>query len=109
MCVETKKIIKSRDVTFIERSKEIGGVLHPKKVKNVIAHEIVNRKVEGEKPLTFSRDTPLKETMIEDVQNESMLSSSSKEKIVVSNDNPSNEPSQHVSRERPQRQQMEWP
>jgi hypothetical protein len=33
MCVETKRIIKNRDVVFIERSKEIGGVLHPKKIE----------------------------------------------------------------------------
>jgi hypothetical protein len=32
MCVETKRIVKSKDVVFIEGSKEIGGVLHPKKV-----------------------------------------------------------------------------
>jgi hypothetical protein len=54
MCVETKRIVKSRDVVFIEGSKEIGGVLHPKKIENLVVHEIVNKKVEGEKPLTFS-------------------------------------------------------
>jgi len=43
---------------------------------------------------------------MEGVQSESTLSSSSKEKFVVSNDI---EPSQDVSRERPQRQQSEWP
>jgi hypothetical protein len=37
MCVETKIIIKSRDVVFIEGSKKIGGVLHPKKVKKCSA------------------------------------------------------------------------
>jgi hypothetical protein len=58
MCVETKIIIKSRDVVFIEGSKEIGGVLHPKKEENVVVHE----EVEEEEPLTFSRDTPLNET-----------------------------------------------
>jgi hypothetical protein len=83
MCVETKKIIKSRDVAFIEGSKEIGGVLYPKKVKNVVAQE----------PLTFSRNTPLNEAMIEGVQSESMPSSSSEEEFLVSNDDPSNEPS----------------
>jgi hypothetical protein len=31
MCVKTKRIIKSRDVMFIEGSKEIGGVFHPEK------------------------------------------------------------------------------
>ncbi len=76
MCVETNKIIKSRDVVFIEVSKEIGGVIHPKKVKNRIVHEIVNEEVEGEEPLTFSQDTPLNEATIKGVQNESTPSSS---------------------------------
>jgi len=66
MCVETKKIIKNRDV-FIEGSKDMG------------------------------------------VQSESTLSSSSEEEFVVSNDNPSNEPSQDVPKETPQRQRKEWP
>jgi hypothetical protein len=105
MCVETKRIIKSKDVMFIKRLKKIGGVLHPKKVKNIV----VNEEVEGEEPLTFSWDTPLNETTMEGVQHESTPSSSSKEEIVVSNDNPFNEPSQHVLRERPQRQRKEWP
>jgi hypothetical protein len=104
VCVETKRIIKSRDVMFIEGSKEIGGVFHPEKEENVIMHE----EVEGEKPLTFSRDTPLNETRMEDVQSESTPSSSLEEELIVSNDNPSSEPSQDVPRERPQRQRKEW-
>jgi hypothetical protein len=40
MCVETKKIIKSRDVVFIEGSKEVGGMLHPKKVKNELCMKL---------------------------------------------------------------------
>jgi hypothetical protein len=99
MCVETKRIIKSRDDVFIEGSKEIGGVFHPKKEENVVVHE----EVEGKKPLTFSRDTPLNETRMKGVKSESTPSSSSKEEFVVSNDNPSNEPSQDVPKERPQR------
>jgi len=79
MCVETKRIIKSRDVVFIEGSKEIGGMLHPEKEENVVVHE----EVEGEEPLTFSRDTPLNETRMEGVQSESTPSSSSKEEFVV--------------------------
>jgi len=76
MCLETKRIIKSRDVMFIEGSKEIGGVLHPKKIENVV---IMNKEVEGEEPLTFSRDTPLNETTMKGVQSESTPSSSLKE------------------------------
>jgi hypothetical protein len=108
MCVETKRIVKSRDVVFIEGSREIGGVLHPEKVENVVVHEIVNKEVE-EEPLTFSQDTSLNEPTMEGVQSESTPSSSLEEEFVISNDNPSNEPSQHVPRERPQRQQREWP
>jgi hypothetical protein len=104
MCVKTKKIIKSRNVVFIEGSKEIGDVPHPKKEKNVVVHE-----GEGEEPLTFSLDTPLNETKMEGVQSESTPSFSSEEEFVVSNDNPSCEPSQDVPRERPQRQRREWP
>jgi hypothetical protein len=104
MCLETKKIIKSRNVMFIESSKEIGGVLHPKKVDNVVVDEIMNKEVEGEEPLTFSWDTPLNETTAEGVQSESTPSFSSEEELVVSHDNPSN-----VRRERPQRQPREWP
>jgi hypothetical protein len=44
MCVKTKKIIKSKDVVFIEGSKEIGGVPHPEKEENIVVHD----KVEGE-------------------------------------------------------------
>jgi hypothetical protein len=109
MCVETKRIVKSKNVVFIEGSKEKGGVLHPKKIENVVAHEIVNKDVEGEEPLTFSQYTPLNEATIEGVQSESTLSASSEEEFVVSNDDPSNEPSQYVMNERPQRQQREWP
>jgi glutaredoxin len=44
ICVETKRVIKSKDVMFIERSKEIGGVPHWKKVENVVVHEILKKK-----------------------------------------------------------------
>jgi hypothetical protein len=105
MCVKTKRIIKSRNVVFIEGSKEIGGVPHLEKEENVVVHE----EVEGEEePLTFTQDTPLNETKMEGVQSESTPSSSSEEEFVVSNDNPSCEPSQDEPRERPHRQQRDW-
>ncbi len=50
MRVKTKRIIKSRDVVFIEGSKGMGGVPHLEKEENVIVHE----EFEGEEPLTFS-------------------------------------------------------
>jgi hypothetical protein len=107
MCVETKRIVKSRDVVFIEGLKDTSGVLHPKKVKNVVVHEIVNKEVEGEEPLTFNRDTSLNKAIMEGVQNESTQSSSLEEKFVALNDNPCDEPSQHVPKEGPQRQRRE--
>ncbi len=55
MYVKTKRIIKSRDVMFIEGSKEIGGVPHFEKEENVVVHE----EVEEEEPFTYSQDTPL--------------------------------------------------
>jgi hypothetical protein len=51
----------------------------------------------------------LNEATLEGVQNESKPSSSSQEEFVVLNENSCNEPSQHVPRERPQKQRREWP
>jgi len=68
----------------------------------------VHEEVEGEEPFTFRQDTPFDETRMEGVQSESTSSSSSEEEFVISNDNPSCEPSQDVPRERPQRQRREW-
>jgi hypothetical protein len=69
----------------------------------------MKKEVEGEEPLTLSQDTLLNEATMQGVQSESTPSSSLEEEFVVSNDDPSNEPSQHVRRGRPQRQQMECP
>jgi hypothetical protein len=104
MCVETKRIVRSKDVVFIEGSKEIDGALHPKKVENIVVHEIMNKEIEGEEPLTFNRDTLLNEATMEGMQSESTPSSSLEEEFVVLNENPSDEPSKHVPRERPQKQ-----
>jgi len=49
--------------------------------------------------LQHSRDTTLNETKMEGVQSESTPSPSSEKEFVVSNDNPSSEPSQDVPRE----------
>jgi hypothetical protein len=46
MCVETKRIIKSRDVVFLEGTKEVEGVhdnrLPSKEGKYVVVDEVVN-------------------------------------------------------------------
>jgi hypothetical protein len=56
MCVETKRIVKSRYVVFIEGSKEIGVVFHPKKLENVVVHEIVNKGFEVKEPRPLIRN-----------------------------------------------------
>jgi hypothetical protein len=46
MCLETKRIIKSRDVVFLERTKEVKGVHEnrpsSKEVDHVVVDEVVN-------------------------------------------------------------------
>jgi hypothetical protein len=46
MCIETKRIIKSRDVVFVKGTKKVEGVHHnrplPKQVKHVVVDEVVN-------------------------------------------------------------------
>ncbi len=46
MCVETKRIIKSRDVVFLEGTKKVKGVHHnrplPKQVEHVVVDEVMN-------------------------------------------------------------------
>jgi hypothetical protein len=63
-------------------------------------HGIVTKKIEGEKSLTFSWDTPLNGTTMKGVQSTPKFSS--KEKFVVSNDNPSNERATIAFLEEPQ-------
>jgi hypothetical protein len=60
MCLEIKRIIKSRDVIFIEGSKKIGGVLHPKKLENLVVND--DELVEDVNPI------PLKERSTKDVE-----------------------------------------
>jgi len=55
MCVEIKRIIKSKNVIFSEGSKEIGRVLHPRKVKNVIVHEMYWKQLENKQEMKHSK------------------------------------------------------
>ncbi len=66
MCLETKRIIKSRDVIFIEGSKEIGGVLHPKKLENSVVND--DELVEDVNLI------PLKERLMEEVEGDESCS-----------------------------------
>jgi hypothetical protein len=103
MCLETKRIIKSRDVIFIEGSTKIHGVLHPKKLENLVMND--DELVEDVNLI------PLEERPTEDVEgNESTTNSSLEEEFAPTQDEGLNEAQQDGRRERPQRQQRkEWP
>jgi hypothetical protein len=42
MCLETKRIIKSRDVVFLERTQEVKGVRDKRPLSNQIEHLVVD-------------------------------------------------------------------
>ncbi len=42
MCLETKKIIKSRDVVFLEGTEEVEGVIEKRPLSNQIEHFVVD-------------------------------------------------------------------
>jgi hypothetical protein len=80
MCVETKRIIKSRDVVFLEGTKKVEGVHHnrplPKQVEHVVVDEVVNddELVKDVNPIS------LNEGPIEGMEGDEYTSNSSSEK-----------------------------
>jgi hypothetical protein len=105
MCVETKRIINSRDVVFLKRIKEVEGVhdnrLPSKEGKYVVVYEVVDddENVKDANPIF------LKEKPVEDVEgDESMLKSSSEEEFATTQNEGLNESQQDGQKERPQRQ-----
>ncbi len=110
MCVETKRIIKSRDVVFLEGTKEVEGVHDnrppSKEGEQVVVDEVVNddELVQDANPIS------LKERPMEDVEgDESTSNSSSEEEFATSQDEGFNESQQDGRRERPLTQRKEWP
>ncbi len=107
MCVKTKRIIKSRDVMFLEGTKELKGVHYNRPPSNQIKHlvdEVVNDDAKDVNPI------PLKEKLVEDVEGgESTSNSSSEEEFPPTEDEGLNEPQQDGRKERPQRRRKEWP
>jgi hypothetical protein len=107
MCLETKKIIKSRDVVFLEGTEEVEGVHDKRPVSNQIEHLVVDEVDELVKDVN---PISLKARLAEVVEgDESITNSSSEEEFAPSQDEGLNEPQEDGPRERPQRQRKEWP
>jgi hypothetical protein len=81
MCVKTKSIIKSRDVVFLEGTKEVEGVhdnrLPSKEGKYVVVDEVVNEVVNDDEIIKDANPISLKERQAEDVEGDESMSNSS--------------------------------
>jgi hypothetical protein len=109
MCVETKRIIKSRDVVFLEGTKEIEGV-HDNRPLSKEGEHVVHEVVNDDELVKDANPISLKERPAKDVESdESTLNSFSEEEFATSQDEGLNESQQDGRRERPQRQRKEWP
>ncbi len=107
MCLETKRIIKSRDVVFFEGTEEVKGVCDKSPLSNQIEHLVVDEVDELVKDVN---PISLKARPAKDVEgDESTTNSSSEEEFASSQDEGLNEPQQDGPKERPQRQRKEWP
>jgi len=107
MCLETKRIIKSRDVVFLEGMEEVEGVRDKRPLANQIEHLVVD---EVDELMKDVNPISLKARPAEDVEgDESTTNSSLEEEFASSQNEGLNEPQQDGPRERPQKQRKEWP
>ncbi len=98
MCLQTKRIIKSRDVVFLEGTEEVESVYDKRPLSNQIEHLVVDELAKDVNPIS------LKARPAEDVEgDESTTNSSSEEEFASSQDEGLNEPQQDGPKERPQR------
>ncbi len=67
MCVETKRIIKSRNVMFLEGTEELNGVHHNKPLSNQVEH-LVDEVMNDDDIVKDVNPIPLKERPAEDVE-----------------------------------------
>jgi hypothetical protein len=110
MCVESKKIVKSRDVVFLEEMEKVKGVHDNRPLSNQVKHVVVDEVVSDEELIKDVNLISLKERPAEDVEgDESTSNSSSEEEFASPQDEGLNEPKQDGRKERPQRQCKEWP
>ncbi len=107
MCLETKRIIKSRNVVFFEGTKEVEGVCDKRRLSDQIEHLVVDEVDELVKDVD---PISLKARPTKDVEGDDFTTNSSlEEEFASSQDEGLNEPQQDGPRERPQRQRKEWP
>jgi hypothetical protein len=107
MCLETKRIIKSRNVVFLKGTEEVEGVHDKRPLSNQIEHLVVDEIDELVKDVN---PISLKVRLAEDLEgDESTTNYFSEEEFASSQDEGLNEPQQDGPRERPQRQRKKWP
>ncbi len=100
MCVETKRIIKSRDVMFLKGTEELKGVHHNRTPSNQVEH-LVDEVVNDDDIPKDVNPIPLKERLVEDMEGGEFTSnSSSEEHFFPTQDEGLNESQQDGRRER---------
>jgi hypothetical protein len=109
MCVETKRIIKSRDVVFLEGTKKVEGVHHNRPLPKQVEH-VVDEVVNDDELVKDANPISLNEGSAEGVEgDESTSNSSLEEEFATPQGEGLNEAQQDARREKPQRQCKEWP
>jgi hypothetical protein len=110
MCVKTKRIIKNRDVMFLEGTKEIEGVHDNRPLSKQVEHVVVDEIMNDDELVKDANPISLKERLTEDVEgDESTSNFSSEEEFTTPQNEGLNEPQQDGRRQRPQKQRKEWP
>jgi hypothetical protein len=95
MCVETKRIIKSRDVVFLEGTKEVEGVHDNRPLSKEGEHVVVDKVVNDDELVKDANPISLKERPAKDMEGDESTSKFSSEKeFVTSQDEGLNEPQQ---------------
>jgi hypothetical protein len=94
MCVETKRIIKSQDVVFLEGTKKVGGVHHNRPLPKQVEH-VVDEVVNDDELVKDANPISLNEGPVEGMEgDESTSNSSSEEEFATPQDEGLNEPQQ---------------
>jgi len=74
MCVETKRIIKSRNVVFLERMDEMKGAHDNRPLSKQVEHVIVNEVMNDDELVKDANHISLKEKPAEDVEGDESTS-----------------------------------
>jgi len=110
MCVETKRIIKSRNVVFLKGTQKVEGVHHNRPPSKQIEHVVVDEVVNDDELVKDVNPISLMERPTEDIEGDESTSNSLLEKeFVTPQEEGLNEPQQDGRKKRPQRQCKEWP